>query len=353
MPGATRIGIFKDSGFMVADATRLFVAKESHCAVIRSSDGTTEATWKVPFRDRDWGYLASVGTTLVGSATQRGGSRRTVEREAILEGAYTDDRPIVCSDGVFAVDKVSAEPLWQYQSSGAILNPTISCNDTAVVFIENETSSFDAASHGRIPAASLLRANASLVCVALDTGEVTWRTPFGRDQIQNIYVICTTDLILIVNSRNEQTVRYDVHCFEAKHGTELWAATQDTKLKTGGDHGEQDKHPVLVGNTLIVEPLAYDVTTGKQMPDLNLGGRGYGCGTLSASSRAIFFRSQHPASYQLATRQIELITNVTRPGCWINMIPASGLLLIPEGSAGCTCNFPIQSSIALTPEMVD
>ncbi|MFT7515228.1 MAG: hypothetical protein ACI9QL_004457, partial [Candidatus Omnitrophota bacterium] len=42
-------------------------------------------------------------------------------------------------------------------------------------------------------------------------------------------------------------------------------------------------------------------------------------------------------------------TKVSRPGCWINMIPAGGLLLIPESSAGCTCNFAIQTSMALIP----
>jgi hypothetical protein len=46
------------------------------------------------------------------------------------------------------------------------------------------------------------------------------------------------------------------------------------------------------------------------------------------------------------------LTTVSRPGCWINIIPAGGLLLIPEASSGCTCNFPIQASMALMPEPV-
>ena len=138
--------------------------------------------------------------------------------------------------------------------------------------------------------------------------------------------------------------------FGAQTGKELWSTSQDNGNRVGGDHGEQDKHPVLVGRQLIVEPLAYDVDSGRPLPDLNLGKRGYGCGTLSASSKAVFFRSGNPAGYQLDTHQIELVTTVSRPGCWINMIPASGLLLIPEGSSGCTCNFPVQSSMAFAPE---
>jgi len=40
------------------------------------------------------------------------------------------------------------------------------------------------------------------------------------------------------------------------------------------------------------------------------------------------------------------LTNVNRPGCWINIIPAGGLVLVPEASSGCSCNFPVQTSFA-------
>ena len=133
----------------------------------------------------------------------------------------------------------------------------------------------------------------------------------------------------------------------------MWAASQDSKLKTGGDHGEQDKHPVLVGETLVVEPAAYDLTTGKRLEQIDLSGRGYGCGTLSASANAIFFRSGGPSSYQLGSGKLAPVTTVSRPGCWINMIPAAGLLLIPEGSAGCTCNHAVQASMAFAPAKGD
>ncbi len=32
------------------------------------------------------------------------------------------------------------------------------------------------------------------------------------------------------------------------------------------------------------------------------------------------------------------------------MIPAGGLVLIPEASSGCTCGFPLQTSLAYIPE---
>jgi hypothetical protein len=44
------------------------------------------------------------------------------------------------------------------------------------------------------------------------------------------------------------------------------------------------------------------------------------------------------------------LTQVNRPGCWINILPAGSLVLIPEGSSGCTCGYPLQTSIAFVPQ---
>jgi hypothetical protein len=38
-----------------------------------------------------------------------------------------------------------------------------------------------------------------------------------------------------------------------------------------------------------------------------------------------------------------------RPGCWINAIPAGGLLLMGEAASWCTCSYLNQATIALQP----
>jgi hypothetical protein len=40
------------------------------------------------------------------------------------------------------------------------------------------------------------------------------------------------------------------------------------------------------------------------------------------------------------------LNQVTRPGCFINVIPAGGLIMIPEASSGCVCGYPMQTSMA-------
>ncbi len=356
IPDSTRIGMLKDCGWMVAVENKLYVAvNEELLRLQTTTNGHTKiVTNKVPFHGRDWGYLACVNDRIIGSSTLKNAARRTINRDAILEGAYTDNRPIVCSDALFAFDETSpkSETVWRYESSGAILNPSIAATSASVFFVENEMGDLETTTSGRVRLSEFWKSKPKLVAIDLLSGKQRWSKSLPVvENPQNAFVLSEKDHVILVNSRNAQTVHYDVRVFSADDGTELWSATQDNLKQPGGDHGEQDKHPVLIGSKLIVEPFAYDLSTGAKLTELNLSKRGYGCGTLSGSADALFFRSGNPARYSLKTNEIELVTAVSRPSCWINMIPAEGLLLIPEGSSGCTCNsYPVQTSMAFTTE---
>lgn len=350
IPGSTRIAILKDCGWMAAWKDQIFVASQNRCVGYKTADrgAAREAhSLEVPIAAREWGYLSVANRHVIGSATYPQASRRTINREAILEGGYSDNRPIVCSDQLFAFELPSQDLAWTYQSRGSILHPSISVNGDAIFFL---ASRLDLNEHqGRIVLNEFLKAEPRLVAVDLRSGRELWSVQVeGFDQAQNAYVISDQEHVYLVNSRNEDTVHYDARCFRAASGEQQWAVSQDNELEVGGDHGEQDKHPVLVGHRLIVEPFAYDSETGRRLEGINLSERGYGCGTLSASAEALFFRSGNPASYSFASRQVEHVTTVSRPGCWINMIPAAGMLFVPEGSSGCTCDFPVQTSMAFT-----
>ncbi len=99
---------------------------------------------------------------------------------------------------------------------------------------------------------------------------------------------------------------------------------------------------------MIVEPQVYELATGTTLFTFKRSGGG-GCGTLSASASRLYYRASHPTTFDLDKRKQKKIATVSRPGCWINMIPASGLLLIPEASSGCICSYPIQASMAFRP----
>ena len=77
--------------------------------------------------------------------------------------------------------------------------------------------------------------------------------------------------------------------------------------------------------------------------------RAYGCGAVSAAPSCLFFRSGTFGFYDLKADEGTSNWGGIRPGCWINIIAAAGLVLAPEGSSGCTCSYPIQASLALAP----
>ena len=161
---------------------------------------------------------------------------------------------------------------------------------------------------------------------------------------------------MVVGSRNDgdnpktSRVWYDIQVFDDTEGDQQWTASQKQSTKIGGSHGEQDHHPVIIGSTLYCEPFAWNLNTGKRAPKFGLKKQHRrGCGTLTASASTVFFRDGTASMCDLKSNTYSKVTTTTRPGCWINMIPAGGLLLVPEASSGCTCNFAIQTSLAFRP----
>lgn len=352
VPQSTRIGVLKDCGWMATDADSLLVAQTNKCLVLDPSTGSVVKRINVPDESQDWGYTALSADKIFGSMTHRTASRRKMQRESILEGAYSDNRPIVTSNGIFAIDRDKYKTAWRYHGQGAILNPTIGTNSRFVFFVEKRIDESKTDHQGRYALNEFFKTGqAEVVAIDSTLGTVAWRTKIDAiHAAQNMYLMCTEREVIVVNSRNGETVLYDVRVYDANDGDIIWRTSQKTTWRTGGDHGEQDKHPVLIGQRLVIEPECYDLRSGKKFSNFRLQRTGHGCGTLSASADAIFFRSKNAAGYQMESGRTEVISKVSRPGCWINMIPASGLLLIPEASSGCTCNVPIQCSMAFAPK---
>ncbi len=224
------------------------------------------------------------------------------------------------------------------------------------MFVESRNAeTLDARQGGRSLLKPFFQDGSDLVALHRDTGELAWRRSVDFSKIQHhLYLAYAKGKLVSVGTRNEKTgnantVRYDVAVFSARDGEPIWAKSQDQGQSAGGSHGEQDHHPAIVGDLILQEPYAYDLQTGERRKDWRFARRGHGCGTVSASASAFFFRAGNPTMCDLTTGKNTRINAVSRPGCWINIIPAGGLLLIPEASSGCTCNFPIQSSMAFAP----
>ena len=353
-----RVGAMRDSGSMVATADIVYAVANKDCYLLSAATGKEVGKFSTPPRTDDqprhWGYIAQVGNELYGSTTQVGAARHDHSRKQIDE-TYYDFIPLVTSDSIFCRDRKQGTLRWSYQPRGAIVNPTITITEDRVFFVESDNAKTLENRSGRSTLSQLLGSGSRLVALDRHQGKLLWAKPSGLKEVQHhLFLGYAQGKLVAVGTRNhqdgnKQQVWYDIRAYSANDGKVLWKATQNQRQAVGGSHGEQDHHPAIVQNIVYVEPFAYHLETGARRSNWNMVRGGHGCGTISASATTCFFRAGHPTMCDLSTGKLSKVTQVSRPGCWINMIPAAGLLLIPEASSGCTCDYPIQTSMAFGP----
>ncbi len=362
IPDSRRVAAVRDSGNAVATSTHLYVATAGYCWKLNAATGNVDAKFSVPAKadgERHWGYIANVGDQLFGSVTNTTASQRGHSRKQINE-AYWDFIPIVTSESFFSVDRQTGIQQWKYVPAvGAIITPTIAIGDGRVYFVES--SNKETLTNGRDKLADLTGKGCQLVVLDSKTGMLQYRRDLDLAKLQHaIFLSYTNGKVIIVGSRNElaeggtrNSVHYDTLALAADNGEVIWKVSQNNRQDANGGHGEQDHHPMIVRDVIYVEPQAYDINSGKPTPNWKFKRGGHGCGTLSASADTIFFRAGNPTMCDLATGKISKVTTTTRPGCWINIIPAGGMLLIPEASSGCSCNFSVQTSLSFMPKSAE
>jgi len=358
-PGAARLELKKksESGNMAASGDSLFVAVGSQCLRLDAETGKTRKTYPVPTRqDTDtpaprWGYLACVGDTLFGSR---------VNGDAI-------------SDCVFALDIDSGRRKWLYPGK-QIRHSSIAIGDDrlylvdSVVTAEQEEQALREKPSGAVDRKGLPDVRL-VVALQIATGEPCWEKPLD-----------VSDCVKISKTGGELAAMYShdtlLLCGEPWNGhfwtqffegqfsrRSLIALAGDTGRLLWSDHIGYRSRPLIVGDTIYAEPWAHDLRTGAaktrvhpitgQQTKWQMARPGHHCGCIAASPNCLFFRSWSTAYYDLLADYGTCHYGSQRPGCWINFIPANGLVLIPEASSGCVCPFALHCTVVLHPRKVN
>ncbi|MDY0168288.1 MAG: PQQ-binding-like beta-propeller repeat protein [Thermoguttaceae bacterium] len=355
VPDSIRLGPMKNCGNMAASDDTLYVAAAGRCLAFDARTGRQKFAAACK---GEWGYVATVDDLLLGSETRRFASYRyqTLDTEVLI---WRDHMPVVCSDSLFALDRQSGEKRWDYApapSRGVIINPTIAAGGGRVYFVESANPETRDAADGRIRLNLLLGKGADLVALDLHSGKPVWSKPVSLEQLEHaIYLSYSQETVLITGTRNamveeQRRVRYDLAAFDAATGDLLWQNTQipvpDHILQ--GPHGEQVQHSAIVGDTIYNTGFACSLRTGEPAAGWKWQ-KSPTCGTVTTSAHCAFSRFSNARMFDLQTGEHTDLTTVVRPGCWINIIPAGGLVLVPEAAAGCICGYPLQTSIAFLP----
>jgi outer membrane protein assembly factor BamB len=370
--GAFRASTSSDASNLAANGRSLFAAVDDYCLGLDLASGQTQVRYQMPPAEdgkrQRWAYVACDDRRLYGSCSP------FVPRLAELPW-----KAIKHSDAVFALDAATGNGLWTHAGE-AIPNSAIALSDGKLFIVDAKITrqeKNDALARARREAAGLSGEDRSKAekalekpdvqaVVALDaaTGRVLWRAamPMPQGERESIAMITAGDTLLVfgVYSDGHYWADFLTGKFADRRVTALSAA--DGKLRWSRPLGYRVR-PLVIGNTLHAEPWMFDLATGLPKTRIHpITGQsdtwqfcrpGHHCGCPIGSRHCLIFRSWCLGYYDLDSDAGTMHFGGQRPGCWINAIPAGGLLLMPEASAGCMCNFPNMCSIALKPSGED
>ncbi len=377
-PGALRDGLkaAREPGNMAASDDSLFVLVEEKCYHLDAATGRIRHTFTVPpsgdGASRTWSYIAYDKGMIFGTATDRKELAAEQKRRGKIAPGGTDK--------VFAYDVAGGNLAWSYQGK-SISHVSIAVGDGRIFFVDSsltpeqreeflkqdKSALKNLTGAARELAEERVKKSDMRLAVALDarTGRQNWAKPVDVTDCSDIGIgggsltlIYHNNHIVLggANANGHYWTQFLAGEFErrrlvvldANSGEKLWAKDANYRHR-----------PIIIDNEIIAEPWSYDLYTGKQkMRTHPLTGEqtpwmfarpGHHCGAISATPNMMFFRSKFTAFYNRDQDEGTEHFAGHRLGCWINTIPANGLVMIPEASAGCVCLFSIAATVVFEP----
>jgi len=365
-PGSVRKLISHNAGLVCVSDEHVFIASERTCRMLDVSTGETIHVFDGLNADSDWGHVAVQGQYLLGSNQKPEVSRMAAAGLRDFVNARISRSRVAVSENLFALNYRTRKPLWSY-TGGVILNPTITVGggDT-VYFAESRNDTCVNDPSGTADMNDFVAREASIVALDLATGNERWRRPIlpNTDEAQWIMYLSCADGILLSTRTYwlDDHLTYELKTMDAATGRDLW--TELVKSPVTGPYAPllngknaQAAHPSIVNGNIywlahtFGTIFCHDLRTGESDHNADFGTswQNKGCAVPTASASALYYRDTSSHMYDLATRRKIDLTRVTRPGCWMSIIPAGGLVLMPEASSGCTCGLALQMSVALAP----
>lgn len=339
IPNLRRANIPRDSSNMVLDGDHLFVAIRDACWKIDAQTGELKEVFYIPNLhddiEYDWGYLAHHEGLLLGSVVRRGGIYVGADGEW-YDKANQESHKVV-SDALFAMNPHTGELVW-IREGAPIINSTIAAGDGQIFLVESRNPEAVERNRGRLDNETL--SDRYLLALSASDGEPLWETTHNFSEGRWVFYQSYFDDTLVIVSTTD---RYQIYAFDAPSGELLWEHDYEFYRD---HHGGAMQKPVIVGEMVYAEPRIFHLRSGEMMD--RLMPQRTKCGTITAGANALFYRDYFYGMWDLENDTRTHYVGV-RPGCWLGVIPAGGVVLAPESSAGCYCAHAIQTSLAFMP----
>ncbi len=310
------------------------------CYVIDTKTGSRVATFNAP--EGYWGYIAAKNGTLFGTVANTEHIVVRGHREMSESNNQFSE-----SGSVFAMDISNGEILWEYKAAHSIRHNTITIGNDKIYFIDRPVADID-----RMYRRGVVQEHKAGTLVALDarTGKKLFH---NSDDIWGTLLILNEKYNRIIMSYNDVRLSLPserggkIAVFDSNTGMKIWESS--TRQNLPDNYLSSGRSRPLVNDTIIFyEPETFNLFTGNVVN--NNFQRSYGCGIISGSKNMLFFRSATIGYYWLNNTDAGVQNyGGIKPGCWINMIPAGGLVLMPDATSRCDCSYLMKSWIALKP----
>lgn len=331
------------SNFCLGDDA-VFLRHGSRCRRIDLFTGKTLAEFEAPVgqedADRNWGFLAYHDGLLFGSVLDD--AHRVSPR-------YKLTRLRTESVLLFALDAKTGELKWRFEPEHSIRNNAIAVAGDRVYVIDRELVAKDHVADPKRDGRHEKKLPADQVpggvLVALDarTGKEAWRN--DEDIFGTQLSVSEAHSTLLMNY---QAVRHTFFALPSETGGRLAGFDLETGRRRWDQEAEYQTRPLINDYTVYAQGGAWNLITGEPIP-FHLE-RSYGCGQISASKNLMLFRSATLGYRDLSRSEKTENYGGIRPSCWINAIPANGLVLVPDGSSKCLCSYQMKAWFALQPE---
>lgn len=343
-PGANEIG----SNY-VSMEDGIYLVYQGRCLHLDLSTGATLGEFELPRLKQQnsptWGYIGVWQNYLVAGASP-----------LLIKDAGKDKPPTVTTNATYAssskwivvFDRHSRQPLWQREAHQAFRHNAIALGSGKLFCVDriSEMNLQLLKRRGIMPEHS-----GELLALDLPSGQELWRS---GDNIRGTWLGYDEprDLLLEGGSPGRDRARDEINrhlaLYKGSSGTLLW----HVKPQFNGRPMLHNKY--IYGDT----GAAYDLVDGAPIAALNhLTGttqpwrlsRNHGCNTPIAGQHLLLFRSAAAGYYDLIADAGTGNFGGFKSGCTSNIIPADGILNVPDYTRTCTCSYQNQCSLALAP----
>ena len=333
-------------GSIAADHDAVYALQGKRCLRLDPHTGKTLHTYRAPIEEKDdeliWEYLAVVDDTLVGTVGDPNVQRKWWSQA------------VPANRLIFAMDKETGEIRWQYEPQHDIASTAIAIEDGRMFLIVGRPRfHFMRRRKGVVEEPP----ERTLLALDMESGDELWRTSkIDVDQSE----LWVNDGVVVATLTSDTHAEFRRGRFEMPKptGTRASAYSAETGEMLWKTNRVGQCTPVIVGD-VIYFPYAYNLHTGEPIETEDpLTGRPVqvapnlmkACSKYAGCSTMLMSRSGCLGFYDLERMSGLYQYPYVRASCWINMIPAGGMVVVPEGSSSCPCAYSFKTSLALVPD---